>query len=84
MVPGAQKIQRSQSARESDKVHRSKSRSAPVPLQLPVIGEEAEMREEKGEQTGECLMHGWAVWRTEERLEAGRGEENGGVRRREG
>ena len=58
MVPGAQTMQRSQSARESHKVHRSKSCSAPVPLQLPVIGEEAEMREDNEEQTGECLMPG--------------------------
>ena len=49
-------MQRSQSARESHKTQRSKSHSAPAPLQLPVIGEETETREGNEEQTGECVL----------------------------
>lgn len=50
MMPG---LQRSQSARESHRVQRSKSRSAPGALQLSVIGEEVGTREADEERTGE-------------------------------
>ena len=56
LVPGSQWSWRVQSSRGLNRVQRSKSFSAPVPLQLCVVGEEVGEREEDLEQTGELIV----------------------------
>lgn len=70
MVPGIQRLQRSQSAQGSYRVQRSKSHSAPVPLQLSVIREEDSVDQKDAEQIGELVQiikkpnTAFSLWKT--------------------